>query len=133
MSTIPDLSKVPILPRQSNYAAWSLETQGVAMLGGFWDAFTGENDTILQDPAIDAATKRACNIVEQKAHGLIIKTISQVLRQEIHDYKVVTTAATSNTAAVTRTAKAKDLWKYLESKFKVKDVGKSPWFSNLEP
>ena len=120
MYLIPDLSKVSVLSRRSNYAEWSLETQGVTMISSFWDTFTSKNNTLLYNPQINAATKCACNIVEQKGHSLIIKTISQVLCQEITNYRVITTAATASTPAVTCTARAKDLWKYLETKYKKK-------------
>ena len=119
MSTsTPDVTKVPTLTGQLNYREWSLEARAIAMLGAFWGAFDGTN---IAPTGADAAQNERVADREMKAQGLVLKTVSHLLREELMNYKVVTTAATTTAAAVTRDPKAKDLWDYLETKFQKKD------------
>ena len=79
----PDIGRIPVLSCQDQYAEWAIQVEASVGLAGVWDAFDGTNDTYLADPTIDLPTKRACSIIEQKARGLILKTISTLLNNKL--------------------------------------------------
>ncbi|KAF9648212.1 hypothetical protein BDM02DRAFT_3115680 [Thelephora ganbajun] len=111
-STKPDLSSIPLLTGQSNYREWSLEVKSTAQLGGFWKAILGTNNTTSTESSeIDKFDQR-----EEKAIGLIAKTVSSTLKVELSEYQVTDTNATGGK----RDPTAKEMWEYLQSKFEKK-------------
>ena len=108
-----DLSKFPVLQGQQNYADWSAEIQSTAMLGGFWPAFIGENTAAAgaDSNEIDRVKQR-----EWKARGLILKTSSTVLRNEL--MQLQTTTGTG-TATVKTDYTGQELWDHLRTKFQM--------------
>ena len=105
MSSNIDLSRIGILSNQSNYANWALEVEATACLGGFWKAYLGTNATTSTTP--DAAETDRVDQREEKAMGLVLKTISHNLRAELK-------ADTSNTSA-------QDYWDVLQKRFEKQD------------
>ncbi|KAF9645617.1 hypothetical protein BDM02DRAFT_3119960, partial [Thelephora ganbajun] len=113
-STKPDLSSIPLLTGQSNYREWSLEVKSTAQLGGFWKAILGTNKTTSTDPSdLDKFDQR-----EEKATGLITKTVSSTLKVELAEYQVSDSTTPDNGERKDPTAK--QMWEYLQSKFEKK-------------
>ena len=113
MSKDLNLGNIPVLQGQSNYREWSLEVRATAQLGGFWKAIIGTNTTTSSDEEVrDRYEQR-----EQKAMGLIMKTVSGVLKVELHDLTITTTA----TPATTREPTSQEMWNHLKAKFEKKD------------
>jgi len=105
------ITRIPILSSQAQYLDWSLEFKATAMMGGFHDALIGQNKTTSTEPSeTDKVSQR-----ELKAKGLILKTISQVLRRELMALHFTTTA-TSTTTDIPATAQ--QMWEHLKLKFK---------------
>ena len=83
------------------------------MLGGFHGPLIGDNTTTSSEASeIDKIKQR-----EQKAKGLILSTVSQVLKRELHGLSNTTTSGSSSK---TTPATAQQMWDHLKSKFKEK-------------
>ena len=108
-----NLSKIPVLHGQANYCKWSLEVKATAQLGGFWKAIVGDNTTISTDTSEINRIKQC----EQKALGLITKTVSDVLKMELNNLQVTDT----NVMGKLREPTAKELWDHLKGKFEKTD------------
>ena len=81
MSSNLDLSRIGNLTNQSNYTDWALEVEATAHLGGFWKAYQGLNKTTSTTP--DATETDRVETREEKAVGLLLKTVSPNLRVEL--------------------------------------------------
>ena len=112
-----DLGKIPILHGQTTYCAWSLEVQATAKMASFWNAYLGKNQTTLTDKA--AQDKYA--IQEQRAQGLIMKTISITLKEELANLAVKDPNSKTTPKAMKDKPSAEDLWVHLKKKFEKKD------------
>ena len=117
MSSSLDVTKVPILSGQLNYRAWSSEIEAVAMLGGFWGAFSKANDDACASS--DAAIKDKGNKREMKAKGLILKTVSHHLRDELKSHNYMDSSASPATKIADPLAQ--HYWTYLAETYKTKD------------
>lgn len=103
---------MPVLTGHSNYREWALDVKVTARIGGLYEALHGINTPVTTDPkdiGVAALESR-----EEKAIGLITKTVSPVLKFELDEYKVLKT-----TALVDPTTK--DSWDYLKKKFEKMD------------
>lgn len=108
-----NIDEIPILRGQANYREWSLEIKATAKLGGFWKAILGTNTTTSTDASeIDKIEQR-----EEKAIGLITKTVSGFLKVELHELRVADTSVTGRL----RDPTAKELWDHLKGKFEKED------------
>ena len=112
-----DLGKIPVLHGQTTYRAWSLEVQATAKMAGFWNAYLGKNLTTSTDEAIQ--DKYA--IREQRAQGLIMKTVSITLKEELVTLAVEDPNSKTNPKAMKDEPLAEDLWVHLKRKFEKKD------------
>ena len=112
------LDKVPSLTGQFNYYKWAPEVRDIAVRAELWGAFTGANTA---PPGADVAQLEWIDDCEMQAQGLILMTSSFHIRLELKNLKIVATAATATSTAVTRDPTAKEMWDYLESKFKKRD------------
>ena len=113
-STI-DLSRIGTLTNQSNYADWALEVEATARLGAFWKAYSGNNKVTSATP--DATETDRVETREEKAIGLILKTVSPNLRVEL---KAIA-ASTANPP----TPVSKQYWDHLKDKFEKQDGASS--------
>jgi hypothetical protein len=113
MSKVLNLGNIPVLQGRSNYREWSLEVRATAQLGGFWKAIAGTNTTTSPDEEVrDKYEQR-----EQKATGLIMKTVSGVLKVELHELTITTTTS----PATTREPTSQEMWNHLKAKFEKND------------
>ena len=101
-----DLSKIPVLYGQVNYCKWSLGVKATAQLGGFWKAIIGDNMTISTDTS-EIYRIEQC---EQKALGLITKTVSDVLKMELNVLQVTDTNIMGNLKEPT----VKEVWDHCQ-------------------
>jgi len=96
------------------------------MMGGFHDPYYGLNSTTSTDSAdIDKINQR-----EQKAKGLLLKTVSQVLRRELMTLtkEIITVTGTGDDerrSTDTVSGSAEMMWSHLSTKFG-KKVGTTP-------
>src|ERR1700679_1939235 len=95
------LDKIPILSSQAQYLDWSSDVLSTAMLGGFSDALTGDNVSKTKDDE-DQIRQR-----ELKAKGLILRTVSTVLRRDL--LKLTTTVEGKVLPAT-----ANEIWDHLQ-------------------
>ena len=58
----PDISKIPVLSCQDQYAEWAIQVEASAGVAGIWCTFNSTNNTYLGNAGIDITTKRACGI-----------------------------------------------------------------------
>ena len=112
MSSNLDLSRIGNLTNQSNYADWALEVEATARLGGFWKAYSGNNKTTSTTP--DATETDRVETREEKAVGLLLKTVSPNLRVEL---KALTA---SQTVPVSQ-----QYWDHLKGKYEKQDGASS--------
>ena len=112
-----DLGKIPVLHSQMTYRAWSLEVQATAKMASFWNAYLGKNQTTSTDKAVQ--DKYA--IHEQRAQGLIMKTISITLKEELTNLTVKDLDLKTNPKAMKDKPLVEDLWVHLKKKFEKKD------------
>lgn len=111
MSNDFSIAEIPLLSSQAQYIDWALEIEATAMIGGFHAPLVGENTTNSTDATeLDKISQR-----EQKAKGLILKTISQELRKELVALRVSTSSSSTPVPA-----NAENMWNYLKSRFKKK-------------
>ena len=108
-----DLSKFPVLQGQQNYADWAAEVQSTAMLRGFWPAFIGQNTA---STGADAAEVDRVNQREWKARGLILKTSSTVLCNELLQLQQMVVTGSTTTP---RDYNTEELWVHLHTKFQM--------------
>ena len=114
------IGKVPVLTGHSNYREWALDVKATARIGGLYKSLLGTDKAITTEPkdvGIAALETR-----EEKAIGLITKTISAVLKVELDEYQVLqtTTSGTTTTTALGDPT-ANNLWAYLKNKFEKVD------------
>ena len=108
-----NLGKIPVLQSQSNYHKWSLEVKATTQLEGFWKAILGTNTTT----STDESKKDKVEQREMKAMGLMMKTVSGVLKVKLHKLQITDSSVSSGF----RDPTAKDLWEHLKLKFEKKD------------
>ena len=116
MSSSLNVTKIPILAGQLNYRAWSLEVEAVAMLGGFWGAFDNTNNAARSNT--NATIKDRGNEREMKAKGLILKTVSHHLREQLKSHTFMDSASPPVKISEPLT---QHYWTYLEKAYKKKD------------
>lgn len=92
-----------------------MEIEGNACFGGFWKAFLCTNKTVSTTP--NAAETDHIEQCEEKAIGLIFKTITLNLRIKMHE--AVTKPAARTTTPTVPTAKL--YWDYLKAKLEKAD------------
>ena len=109
------ISKVPLLTGQANYREWALEIKAAARFSNVWKALQGTDKAI----SSDAADVAALDVREEKAIGLIARTVSSHLKIELDELRIPDT--TSSVAGTTREANANEIWDYLKGKFEKKD------------
>ena len=110
-------SKIPQLNSQAQYQIWSSEVTATAMLGGFYNALVGKNKTTSTDAdMLDKIEQR-----ELKAIGLILKTVSEIIREELRNlgHKVTVTADETTTTEI-EPESAHGMWEHLKAKFSKK-------------
>ena len=107
------LGKVPILQGQSNYREWSIEVKATARFAGVWPAIQGTDAAISKEAADVAAFATR----EDKAIGLICRTVSSHLKIELDELRIPDTAS----PPAYHEATAKELWDHLKTKFEKKD------------
>jgi len=105
-----DLSRITTLTNQTNYADWALEVEATARLGNFWKAYHGENKTTSATP--DATKTNRVKTCEEKAIGLILKTVSPNLRVKLKALPAPT---------VKTTPVSQHYWEHLKGKFEKQD------------
>jgi hypothetical protein len=106
--------KISPLQGQTDYRKWSLDVKATAQLGGFWKAVLGMNSTTSTEASeIDKIEQR-----EQKAVGLITRTVAENLKVELDEYRV---PDSSSGTIVLKEPTAQQLWEYLKTKFEKKD------------
>jgi len=106
---------------QSNYREWSIEVKATARFTGTWQAIQGTDKAVVSTDATDVA---ALATREEKAIGLIFRTVSSHLKLELDELRITPATAstsTSTTAAAPREATASELWTHLKTKFEKKD------------
>ena len=108
------IGKVPTLTGQTNYRVWALEIKAAARFATIWKTIQG-TDTATSSERSDIVALEAR---EEKAIGLITKTVSSTLKVELDDLQVTDTIDGKTT---TRDYSAKELWDYLKTKFEKKD------------
>ena len=106
------ISQIPVLNSQAQYQKWSLEVTATAMIGGFNAPLIGTN--VLETTDADQLDKLRQR--EEKATGLILKTVSQVLRKELMELRF----PTSTTKPDLIPANAEQMWNHLKKKFEKK-------------
>ena len=115
---IQALSKVPVLTGQANYREWALEIKAAARFANVWNAILGKDKAI----STDAADVASFNAREEKAIGLITKSVSSSLKIELNKLqKAESTTSTSATTTTYRDFNANELWDHLKTKFEKKD------------
>ena len=107
------LGKVPILLGQSNYREWSIEVKATARFTGVWQAIQGTDKAV----STDAADVAALAVREDKAIGLICRTVSSHLKIELDELRIPDKAS----PPVNHDATATQLWEHLKTKFEKKD------------
>ena len=90
--SLATFQRIATLTNQTNYADWALEIEATARLGNFWKAYSGGNKPSSTTP--DAAEVDQVETREEKAIGLILKTVSPNLRVELKALPAPTAAAT---------------------------------------
>ena len=105
MSSNLNLSRIGNLTNQSNYADWALEVEATARLGGFWKAYQGLNKTT--STTSDATETDRVETYEEKAVGLLLKTVSPNLHVEL---KALTAPQSSPVS--------QQYWDHLKGKYK---------------
>ena len=111
MSSPVDVSKILVLSNQSNYQSWVMEVEASACLGGFWKAYLGTNK--VTTGTADISKINWIEQHEQKAVGLILKTITPNLCIKISEAIKKATPASDS--------KAQYFWDYLKVKLKKAD------------
>jgi len=109
-----DLSRIATLTNQTNYADWALEIEATARLDNFWKAYSGGNVAKIAPP--DAAELDRVETREEKATGLILKTVSSNLRVELKAVKAPT-GTTKPTSQL--------YWDHLKDKYEKQDGASS--------
>jgi hypothetical protein len=129
MSESSQFARLPILSGSKDYALWSLAIKGQAQLSNIWRVYSGA----WTEPSPVAATATAEEKAEyktdnkewikaeEKATGLLWRTVTQDLQLVLNEYKVITTPAAAGTPAVTRDPTARDLWELLKACFEKRD------------
>ena len=110
-----DLSRIATLTNQTNYADWALEIETTARLGNFWKAYSGGNTAKITPP--DATEIDRVETREEKAVGLILKTVSPNLRVEL---KALATPTGTNAVKLSQ-----QYWDYLKGKYEKQDGASS--------
>ena len=110
-SSAIDLSRIGTLTNQSNYADWALEVEATARLGAFWKAYSGNNKVTSATP--DATKTDRVDTREEKAIGLLLKTVSPNLRVELKALAASTATPPTPTSEI--------YWKHLKDKFEKQD------------
>ena len=105
-----DLSRIAPLTNQTNYADWALEIEATAHLGNFWKAYRGKNKATSTTP--DATETDRVKTREEKAIGLILKTVSPNLRVELK----ALVPPTNNTKPISQL-----YWEHLKGKYEKQD------------
>jgi len=108
------LSKLPILSGQANYREWALEIKAAARFANVWKAILGTDQAVSTDPAEVAAL----NARQEKAIGLITKSVSSSLKIELNELQKTETTGTKTTY---RDLNANELWDHLKTRFEKKD------------
>jgi hypothetical protein len=129
MSENSQFARLPILSGSKDYTLWSLAIKGQAQLSNIWRVYSGAwtepspvaATTTAEEKAEYKTNNKEWIKAEEKATGLLWRTVTQDLQLVLNEYKVVTTPATANTAAVTRDPTAKDLWELLKARFEKRD------------
>jgi hypothetical protein len=106
------IGKVPVLTGQSNYREWQIEVKATARLANVWKAITGTDKPVVATEAADVAAFEAR---EEKAIGLITRTVSSHLKLELDEYRV------KDSQNADQEANSKEMWAYLQTKFEKKD------------
>ena len=113
--------KIIILTSQAQYANWALDVEAITLHGAYHDASTGKNRTT----SMDEEVIEKVGSKEMKMKGLILRTVSQELKQELMDSTVTEMSTTTPPVTTTRKLTAKEMWELLKSKFE-KKVGATP-------
>ena len=108
------INKVPTLTGQTNYRIWALEIKSAARFATIWKTIQG-TDVATSSERADIVALEAR---EEKAIGLITKTVSATLKIELDDLQVT---ETKDNVSTSRDYSAKELWDYLKTKFEKKD------------
>jgi gag-polypeptide of LTR copia-type/Zinc knuckle len=108
------LSKVPILSGQANYREWALEIKAAARFANVWKAIQGIDKAV----STDAAEVAALHAREEKAIGLITKSVSSSLKIELNELQKT---ETNGNTTITRDLNANELWDHLKTRFEKKD------------
>ena len=112
------IAQLPKLEGEASYQTWSLQIKATAQCGGFWGPFIGDNTPAGSDAAdIDRAAQR-----EQKACGLMLKTVSSTIALELDALQMNATVGTTTTKV---DADAKTRWDHLKTKYQ-KSSGMAP-------
>ena len=121
------IAKVPILSSQAQYAGWASEVEALALSGGYSNPPFGTNTTT----STDAAETNKVDQHEQKAKGLILRTVSETNCQELHALRFTHTVDVSGTPTQQQLpANAQEMWDHLKAKFE-KQKGIAPLFTYL--
>ena len=83
------IGKVPTLTGQTNYRVWALEIKAAARFATIWKTIQG-TDTATSSERSDIVALEAR---EEKAIGLITKTVSSTLKVELDDLQVTDTTS----------------------------------------
>ena len=104
------VGRVPLLTGQSNYREWAIEVKSAAQLANIYKALAGTD----KEASSDAADILAFQNREEKAIGLIFRTVSTHLKLELDEYCITDSSGKHE-------AKASELWTYLKDQFQKKD------------
>jgi hypothetical protein len=108
---------MPILTGKANYRQWAMEIEATAQLGGFWGAYTGNNN-----PIDDSATQKDATAQrEMKATGLIKKTVSPVIALELSG-EIAADTDEKGVSTKRKVKNSKELLEYLQSTYEKKDA-----------
>lgn len=109
------LSRIPILSSKAQFLDWYSDVLSTAMLGGFSDALTGDNISLSkEDSEQDKVRQR-----ELKAKGLILRTVSPLLRRDLLNL--------STKEDEKKPATANELWEHIRTRFDNRN-GSTPMF-----